>query len=493
MRILFLPLDERPCNRVFPEMMENEKLTLVTCEKKILGDKKKPGDTDEISHFLLDNADHCDYAVISLDTLLYGGLLPSRLHHEKAESLEKRLSVLSEMKKKNPDLKIYAFQCIMRCPQYSSAEEEPDYYEQYGLSIFRQEYLCDKMEREGITEEEQKELSSIVIPDKILEDYRTRRKINVHMNMASLDYVQKGIIDFYVIPQDDSSPFGYTAEDQKIVLNEIAGKHLQWKTMVYPGADEVGMSLITRAYNHYYGLQPGIYPYYASVLGPEIVPKYEDRPMYESLKSHIRVTGAHICRNAEEADYVLAINCPGKIMQESFDEKKDVSYSTWRQLLSFAEMIQDDCNRDRKVILCDSAYANGGDLQLLQFLDDLKVIDRITAYAGWNTNCNTLGTALAVAMTSEQIPVHNILYRIIEDCFYQSRVRMQVVQKDLPELGLGYYDLRDRQDEVEKRIGSYLLENYKKLQISRKYPIAKIHVCMPWRRMFEIGMKIDWE
>ena len=179
MRILFLPLDERPCNRVFPEMMENEKLTLVTCEKKILGDKKKPGDTDEISHFLLDNADHCDYAVISLDTLLYGGLLPSRLHHEKAESLEKRLSVLSEMKKKNPDLKIYAFQCIMRCPQYSSAEEEPDYYEQYGLSIFRQEYLCDKMEREGITEEEQKELSSIVIPDKILEDYRTRRKINV--------------------------------------------------------------------------------------------------------------------------------------------------------------------------------------------------------------------------------------------------------------------------------------------------------------------------
>ena len=143
-------------------------------------------------------------------------------------------------------------------------------------------------------------------------------------------------------------------------------------------------------------------------------------------------------------------------------------------------MIQDDCNIDRKVILCDSAYANGGDLQLLQFLDDLKVIDRITAYAGWNTNCNTLGTALAVAMTSEQIPVHNILYRIIEDCFYQSRVRMQVVQKD-------------RQDEVEKRIGSYLLENYKKLQISRKYPIAKIHVCMPWRRMFEIGMKIDWE
>ena len=60
------------------------------------------------------------------------------------------------------------------------------------------------------------------------------------------------------------------------------------------------------------------------------------------------------------------------------------------------------------------------------------------------------------------------------------------------EVGLGYYDFKDRQDEVEQRIGAYLLERYNTLSISRKYPIAKIHVTMPWRRMFEIGMQIDW-
>lgn len=493
MKILFLPLDERPCNYVFPQMMENEKLELVTCEKDILGDKKKAGNTEKIGQFLLDHSSECDCAVLSLDTLLYGGLLPSRLHYETTDTLSKRLTVVKKMKEVNPKLKIYAFQCIMRCPQYNSGEEEPDYYEEYGLSVFRNEYLKDKKERDGLSEEEEKELNSLSVPEEIIKDYADRRKVNISMNQEALSLVKDGTIDFYVIPQDDSSPYGYTAEDQKKVLSAIAEEQLEMKTMVYPGADEVGMSLITRAYNEFYELKPKIYPYYASVLGPTIIPKYEDRPMYESLKSHIRVTGARICRNVEEADYVLAINCPGKVMQEAFDEKKDVSYSSFRELLSFAERIQEDCEECRKVIICDSAYSNGGDLQLLKYLDEMKVLDRIYAYGGWNTNCNTLGTVLSVAETAQSVPVHNIIYRVIEDCFYQAEIRMRVVQNDLPEMGLGYYDFKDRQSEVERRIGEYLLKEYNTLHLSHKYPIASLHVNMPWCRMFEIGMEIDWE
>ena len=119
-------------------------------------------------------------------------------------------------------------------------------------------------------------------------------------------------------------------------------------------------------------------------------------------------------------------------------------------------------------------------------------MDSIYAYSGWNTNLNTLGTVLSVGQISDTIPVENIIYRIIEDVFYQADVRLKVIENDLVEMGLGYYDFKDRQDEVEQRIGAYLLERYNTLSISRKYPIAKIHVTMPWRRMFEIGMQIDW-
>lgn len=493
MNVLFLPLDERPCNAFFPKMLENGKLSVNVCPQTLLGNKKQAGNMEGIREFLLENCEQSDYAVVSLDTLIYGGLLPSRLHHTSVETLKQRLHTLHEMKKKNPSLKIFAFQCIMRCPQYNSSEEEPEYYADYGYALFRKKYLQDKKERNGLDKKEEEEWNSCFVPEDILQDYEQRRQVNISMNLESLKYVQEGTIDFYVIPQDDSSPFGYTALDQKTVLSEIDKEHLQFKTMVYPGADEVGQSLITRAYTSYYGLHPKIYPYYSSILGPALVPKYEDRPMFESLKSHVRVVGARLCSSEREADYLLAVNSPGKIMQEAFDEVKDVSYSSYRELLSFAERIQEDCRNGRKVIVCDSAYSNGGDLQLIRYLDELEVLDRVYAYGGWNTNCNTLGTVLSVALTAEKVPVHTNLYRVIEDGFYQAEVRLRVVKKDLEELHLGYYDFKDAQMEVERRIGTYLMEEYGKLKVSEKYPISSIEVTMPWKRMFEMGMHIHWK
>lgn len=490
MKILYLPFDERPCNKDFPCMLENDNLKILTCEKNILGNKKIPGNIYEIQNFLINNCQKCDYAVISLDTLLYGGLLPSRLHHDRIDLLQQRFSILQKIKKCNPSIKIFTFQCIMRCPQYNSSEEEPDYYEQYGLSIFRQKYLLDKKERDSLSIQEEEELQSIHIPEDILQDYVTRRKINLEMNKAALRYLQEDTIDFHVIPQDDSSPFGYTAIDQKCITIEIQKMHLQQKTMLYPGADEVGQSLITRAYNAYYKKCPKIYAYYASILGPTIIPKYEDRPMFESLKSHIRVTGAILTRSANNADIFLAINSPGKFMQESFEKNKDISYSSFRELQSFVDMIKEDCAVGRKVILADCAYANGGDLDFIHALDAYDLLDKIYAYGGWNTHCNTLGTVLSIGQIATHVPLHTIIYRIIEDCFYQADIRQRILEKDLPELGLSYYDFKDKENIVANRISKALLQSYDTLQLSKSYPISSIEVTMPWHRMFEIGLQI---
>ena len=120
MKTLFLPLDERPCNAWFPKMLENDNLQLITPDSSILGDKKKPGDTAQIASFLKEHCRECDNAVIAVDTLLYGGLIPSRLHHTSAEVLLERLKTLKDIRNLNPKLKLYTFQCIMRCPSYNS-------------------------------------------------------------------------------------------------------------------------------------------------------------------------------------------------------------------------------------------------------------------------------------------------------------------------------------------------------------------------------------
>ena len=120
--IILLPLDERPCNFDFPSKIFNgEKYTIIRPEH--LGQKKTPASYEFIRDFLLANIEKADAAVISIDTLLYGGLIPSRLHHLSEETVLERLMLLKELREKNPQVKLYAFQCIMRCPKYSSDDE----------------------------------------------------------------------------------------------------------------------------------------------------------------------------------------------------------------------------------------------------------------------------------------------------------------------------------------------------------------------------------
>ena len=487
MKILYLPLDERPCNYLYPKMITNNSSVNLTMPKlEILSKKKKAASYEDIKKYLINNVDDQDGIVISLDMLLYGGLIPSRLHHLDIDIVKERLNVLKELKKINKTLKIYAFECIMRCPQYNSSEEEPDYYEQYGYALFKKSYLKDKKERIGLNEQEEFELAKLTIPNDILNDYEDRRKTNCLMNKITLDYLIDGTIDFMVIPQDDSSPFGYTAQDQKYILEAIKKNNLEFKTMVYPGADEVGLTLMCRCYNNYFDLIPKIYPFYASILGPSIVPLYEDRPMYESLKSHILACGARIIDNSDHADLIIGINCPGKFMQESFD-KKDITYSSYRNLLEFVYRIKNYIVDGKSVAIIDSAFSNGGDYEFIKYLDTLNLLDKLKGYAGWNTNCNTTGTVLTQALLGKNA-VNNTIYHVIEDCFYQSIVRQDVIEHDLNELGLSYYDFKDMQNEVENRIGNKLLLLYNQLQLSKKYPIKDINVYLPWHRMFEIGL-----
>ena len=134
-RIVLLPLDERPCNYTFPRIMPRAGFELIEPPKALMGLKKRPADRDKLAQWLLGEGRTADAVILSLDTLVYGGLIPSRLHHETEEALSARAALVGQLKAQNPSCKIYAFQTIMRCPFYSLSEEEPDYYAQCGAAI----------------------------------------------------------------------------------------------------------------------------------------------------------------------------------------------------------------------------------------------------------------------------------------------------------------------------------------------------------------------
>ncbi len=98
MKVVYLPLDERPCNREFAKRIASgSDVNIIAPKEEILGDKKRPADSAEIRSFLLENASAADCFIIAVDMLLYGGIVPSRLHNLSYGELSARLSVLDDI------------------------------------------------------------------------------------------------------------------------------------------------------------------------------------------------------------------------------------------------------------------------------------------------------------------------------------------------------------------------------------------------------------
>ena len=130
LKIIHIPLDERPCNYDFPKnIFEGEEFNIVRVPFEYMGLKKKPGNIEKIQEFFLNEAKDAYAAIISIDTLIYGGIVPSRLHYFTIEEVTKRLDIIKEIKKINPTIKLYAYNLVMRCPHYDDDDEEPFYYQ----------------------------------------------------------------------------------------------------------------------------------------------------------------------------------------------------------------------------------------------------------------------------------------------------------------------------------------------------------------------------
>ena len=495
-KIVYLPLDERPCNAAFvPGLFDGGELRIVTPPE--LGDKKAPAPWEAVRGFLLRECADADGLVLSMDMLLYGGLLPSRLHRLDEAEAERHLELVAQLKARNEGLLIYAFQCIMRCPRYSSAEEEPDYYGEYGAQIHQLGSLRHRV-RLGLCDGAELDALTARVPADCLKDYTDRRAFNLRFNLRTLQLLRDGTLDFLVIPQDDSAPYGFTAMDQQAVRSSMAELQLGARVLIYPGADEVGLTLTARMALHFAQMRPRVYVKYASGSAPAVIPLYEDRPLGETVKYQLTAAGCRVATSLSEADLVLALSCPGSDMREA-DEQPAAhpGYAVERTLPEFVLFLLDCLQEGKPVALCDNAYANGGDLELLALLDQCGLLPRLQGYAGWNTSSNSMGTAIAEgvhALLAGMTPQHRsfLALRYVEDMGYCGLVRGKVSRERLPQLGLTYQDVREARGEV-----SALVRQELEAFVQQRMPGIAPHVAvsdawMPWRRMFEVGLQVTW-
>lgn len=515
--IVYVPLDERPCNAKYPlQIAAASDLELVAPPRGLLGDKKRPAAVGPLRAWMLDEAARADRLIVSLDMLAYGGIVPSRLHHLTAEQCRERLDALAECKRRNPRLKIYAFNLILRAPAYDSSDEEPDYYAQYGARLARLGALADKRERDGLTDGEAAELKRIEseVPRSVSDDFIGRRAVNAAVNRMAVELAEAGVIDFLAIPLDDNAPYGFSAGEQRRLLLAVERAGLLDRVHLYPGADEAGCTLFARVFCELKRYAPEIYVRYSSTAGPFVIPKYEDRSLGESVKSHAAAAGACLADSSAEADFVLMVNAP-PVGQHAMAEapqrygERHAAYFSETNLREFAAAIRRYADKGRIVALADVAVCNGADEPLMKLLAGTGLLPRLAAYAGWNTSGNSLGTAIAHAIVESYYrraegggPGEDerarssrrfLLSRLVEDWGYQAVVRGEAAQSDLPALGGSYFDVSGVLEPMQERIRARL-ETFASRYLQdfgpRRVRIERVE--LPWKRLFEVGFELQW-
>jgi len=300
-----------------------------------------------------------------------------------------------------------------------------------------------------------------------------------------------------VVPQDDCSPYGFSAITQRKLASLVVEYELWDRVYIYPGADEVGCTLIARAVNKLKAYKPKVFIRYNSNTGCNTVPLYEDRPLSESIKSQICAAGGVIVHSEQ---FILFVNGPSNIMKEAAyaEISKDNSYDTNRNLREMIVALEYYIDKKIPCAIADVAYANGADGDLVKMLSNKRLYTKLYGYAAWNTCGNTLGTVIshsmiAVMEKSLESPLHQkfLLERFLEDWGYQSILRKDFAQNVIPKLGLDYFHLKDMQEKISQMLENRFNEIYstrfddfkqKNLEISKIY--------MPWNRMFEVGLEV---
>lgn len=490
MKIVYIPLDERPCNRAFAQQIaQGSPITLAVPDKSVLGQKKQPADVDAVIRFLERECADADACVLSLDMLLYGGIVPSRLHRLSESELLGRLDTVRRLKDANPSLKIFAFALIMRCPRYSSADEEPEYYETCGREIFLTGEVKHKRALGLLTEDAATQRLEEYAPKTgaHLADYEQRRLTN----RAILEKILTSYRDCFenlVIPQDDSAPYGYTTVDReylKQAVRRVGGTEVP----MYPGADEVGMSLLAAAVCALMQRWPTVKPVFAHENAPQVIPLYEDRPVGQTLPLLLAASGCRLSDDAR-ADITLYLNYPAQEPVEVWQEPSD-GYAM-RDLDAFCDRIAATVRCGGLAAVADGAYCNGGDAELVRKLADRMDLRQLAAYAGWNTSSNTLGTAVCQAVfawlfgKSDALSLFTV-QRLYEDVGYCGHVRREVTALIEP-MGYSYFNAGEKDGAVAALVRQRLQVYMQALlpEIAENYDVDRCQ--MPWKRMFEVDL-----
>ena len=444
MKIAFLPIDNRPVCYTLPKIISeiDKDIDFSLPQRELLGDLIKTADIEGLFSWL-ENLPRQDVIILSLDTLIYGGLIPSRRGKETLDELKLRLEKLKKILK-NKRAKIYAFSSIMRISNNNYNEEEKEYWSDYGKKIFEYSY---KLHKNGSAQTD--------VPSEIIKDYLETRERNFEVNKTYLKWQKEGIFEFLVFSKDDCAEFGLNVKEAH-ELEKLGG-------FTKTGADEIPLSLLSRSL----GKNLKIYPEFLEPKYKNLISNYEDVSVENSVIGQIELAGCEVCKNKNDTDLILYVNNfidrQGEIVMGVDTKNFEGKFKT----------------PDRPYMIADVRFANGADNNFVKelFKNELKD-EYFYGYSAWNTTANTLGSLICgakVKFFAQKYNKQNFrklqITRFSDDWAYQANVRQMLKKTDENELTL-------LMKEFEPFIKDVLNTDF------------NVKYTYPWHRLFEVEVWI---
>lgn len=480
MNIAFIPIDNRPVCYTLPEQIcaIDSDINLFMPKREFLGSLTKYADVEAIFDWLK-KLPQMDAIVMCLDTVAYGGLIPSRRCSDTFEKIKTRVENLKKILE-NKKAKIYAFSSIMRISNNNVNEEEKEYWSKWGKKIFEYSYQTHKLGTESCI--------TNVIPSEILDDYIATRKRNFEINKLYLEYQKQGLFNTLVFSKDDCAEYGFNVQEAK-ALEKLGG-------FVKTGADEIPLTLLARAIMkkqksvseketsrvektqcpHQDKCQETgikIAPIFLVPECKDLISNYEDVSIEKSVKGQIELAGCSVCE-PDDADILLYVN-------NFEDHQGEIVMKVPTQ--TFSGKWQ---KPSKPYMVADVRFANGADNAFVKQLFEVGFDENFLGYSAWNTSANSLGSLICGAIVFKVAKMQNNVgkdfyfgrdflklqtVRLLDDWAYQANVRQQLTSPDeklVKELMKPY----------EEKVFEVLDVNY---DTSYKFP---------WNRLFEVEVCI---
>lgn len=489
-----MPVDARPvvCGQVV-QLVATAKQAgaidgLLTPSVALLGHFRQPANREALAEWLWEVAESAEGFVVSLDMLIYGGLVPSRFIDDDLVSLLARLDVLRRLKVRFPHKPVYAFLATMRISNNNVNAEEKLYWAGHGEQIWRWSYHADKYAVSG--DVESKQLASRAeqqIPALIRQDYLATRKRNFAVAKAVVGMVGDEGINGLILPQDDTAEFGFNIAERRQLQELVDVRRLQDRVRIYAGADEVAHTLCAHLVNEICVNPPlKVCCVFSDPIGVHtLVARYEDRTLLAALQSQLDVVDAVMVDSIDAADVVVGVHTQGS-------SQGDWAMGVVLPVVAgidgrWLEQLQLARRAGKPVAVADVAYANGGDPVMVEKLAALFPLTGLAAYAGWNTASNSIGSLVAQCSLArnafeDQANQAVLCLRLVEDYLYQAIWR-QNIRDAIDESTLGPAQL-------EAAVADMFIPAANHWLAEHRFMFRVLSIRLPWQRTFEIDIQL---